>query len=73
MQSRITPFRNMPMDKWQRKTQLTSGSVGMKNKFKAFNQNISEQVASYLRDPSRMIKGMQQSRSVVPVFGDVSS
>ncbi|KAJ0668577.1 hypothetical protein HanPI659440_Chr17g0690981 [Helianthus annuus] len=25
-----------------------------------------------MRDPSRMIKGMQQRRSVVPVFGDVS-
>ncbi|GJR75783.1 AATF-like protein isoform X2 [Tanacetum coccineum] len=31
--------------------------------------NISEQVASYMRDPSRMVKGMQQRRSVVPVFG----
>ncbi|KAI7744626.1 hypothetical protein M8C21_011366, partial [Ambrosia artemisiifolia] len=72
MQSRITPFRNMSVDKWQRKTQLTSGAAGMKNKFQAFNQNISEQVASYMRDPSRMMKGMQQSRSAVPVFGDVS-
>ncbi|KAK1407298.1 hypothetical protein QVD17_38912 [Tagetes erecta] len=72
MQSRIAPFRNNSVDKWQRKTQVTSGAAGMKNKFQAFNQNISEQVASYMRDPSRMIKGMQQRRSVVPVFGDVS-
>ncbi|KAI3774239.1 hypothetical protein L1987_48786 [Smallanthus sonchifolius] len=72
MQSRIAPFRNMSVDKWQRKTQVTSGAAGMKNKFQAFNQNISEQVASYMRDPSRMIKGMQQRSSVVPVFGDVS-
>ncbi|KAF5756680.1 putative apoptosis-antagonizing transcription factor, AATF leucine zipper-containing [Helianthus annuus] len=72
MQSRIAPFRNMSVDKWQRKTQVTSGAAGMKNKFQAFNQNISDQVASYMRDPSRMIKGMQQTRSVVPVFGDVS-
>ncbi|MFS8022702.1 putative AATF leucine zipper-containing domain, protein AATF/Bfr2 [Helianthus anomalus] len=72
MQSRIAPFRNMSVDKWQRKTQVTSGAAGMKNKFQAFNLNISDQVASYMRDPSRMIKGMQQRRSVVPVFGDVS-
>ncbi|KAM0037352.1 putative apoptosis-antagonizing transcription factor, AATF leucine zipper-containing [Helianthus debilis subsp. tardiflorus] len=73
MQSRIAPFRNISVDKWQRKTQVTSGAAGMKNKFQAFNQNISDQVASYMRDPSRMIKGMQQRRSVVPVFGDVSN
>ncbi|KAK9075775.1 hypothetical protein SSX86_004104 [Deinandra increscens subsp. villosa] len=71
MQSRIAPFRNISVDKWQRKTQVTTGTAGMKNKFQAFNQNISEQVATYMRDPSRMIKGMQQRRSVVPVFGDV--
>ncbi|CAI9280202.1 unnamed protein product [Lactuca saligna] len=68
MQSRIAPFRNMSVDKWQRKTQVTTG---IKNKFQAFNQNISEQVAFYMRDPSRMIKGMQQRRSVVPLFGNV--
>nr|GEV42871.1 apoptosis-antagonizing transcription factor [Tanacetum cinerariifolium] len=71
MQSRIAPFRDMSVDKWQRKTQVTSGAAGIKNKFQAFNQNISEQVASYMRDPSRMVKGMQQRRSVVPVFGNV--
>ncbi|MFS7912197.1 hypothetical protein Hanom_Chr02g00127081 [Helianthus anomalus] len=26
-----------------------------------------------MQDPSRMIKGMQERRSVVPVFGDVSN
>ncbi|KAL8188696.1 hypothetical protein R6Q57_029716 [Mikania cordata] len=70
MQSRIAPFRNISVDKWQRKTQVTTGAAGLKNKFQAFNQNISEQVASILRDPSRMIRGMQLSRSVVAVFGD---
>ncbi|XP_024988234.1 putative uncharacterized protein DDB_G0270496 [Cynara cardunculus var. scolymus] len=71
MQSRIASFRDMSVDKWQRKTQVTSGAAGIKNKFQAFNQNISEQVASYMRDPSRMIKGMQQRTSAVPVFGNV--
>lgn len=40
--------------------------------FQKKNQNVSEQVASYMRDPSRMIKQMQQSRSTVAVFGTVS-
>lgn len=35
-------------------------------------QNISEQVAGYMRDPSRMIKRMQLRRSSVGVFGKVS-
>lgn len=73
MQSRIASFRDMSVDKWQRKTQVTSGAAGIKNKFQAFNQNISEQVAFYMRDPSRMVKGMQQRRSVVPVFGNVTN
>jgi len=35
-------------------------------------QNISEQVAGYMRDPSRMIKRMQLRRSSVGTFGKVS-
>lgn len=35
-------------------------------------QNISQQVASYMRDPSRMIKRMQLRRSTVGVLGEVS-
>ncbi|CAH8250754.1 unnamed protein product [Arabidopsis lyrata] len=57
------------VDKWQRRTQVTTGAAAIKGKLHAFNQNVSEQVASYMRDPSRMIKQMQQSRSTVAVFG----
>ncbi|KAB2620589.1 protein AATF-like [Pyrus ussuriensis x Pyrus communis] len=32
-------------------------------------QNISEQVASYMRDPSRMVRQMQMRKSAVAVFG----
>ncbi|XP_010468046.1 PREDICTED: protein AATF-like [Camelina sativa] len=68
---RMSVFRNKAVDKWQRRTQVTSGAAAIKGKFHAFNQNVSEQVASYMRDPSRMIKQMQQSRSTVAVFGTV--
>lgn len=35
-------------------------------------QDISNQVAGYMRDPSRMVKQMQLRRSAVNVFGSVS-
>ncbi|XP_015889466.3 uncharacterized protein LOC107424237 isoform X1 [Ziziphus jujuba] len=72
MHMRIAPFRNRSIDKWQRKTQVTTGAAAIKSKLQAFNQNVSEQVASYMRDPSRMIKQMQLRRSTVGVFGAVS-
>ncbi|PQP93843.1 hypothetical protein Pyn_33182 [Prunus yedoensis var. nudiflora] len=69
--SSIATFRNKSIDKWQRKTQVTTGAAAIKSQLHAFNQNISEQVASYMRDPSRMVKQMQMRRSAVRVFGIV--
>ncbi|KAL3832958.1 hypothetical protein ACJIZ3_007694 [Penstemon smallii] len=71
MQSRMSSFVNKAIDKWQRKTQVTTGAAAIKDKLHAFNQSISQQVSTYMRDPSKMIKGMQQNRSVVAVFGNV--
>ncbi|KAL0718298.1 hypothetical protein Bca4012_067620 [Brassica carinata] len=82
MQNRMCVFRNKAVDKWQRRTQVTTGAAAIKGKLHAFNQNVSdspgpepllvsEQVASYMRDPSRMIKQMQLSRTTVAVFGTV--
>ncbi|KAL5565065.1 hypothetical protein UlMin_028229, partial [Ulmus minor] len=72
MHQRISAFRDKSIDKWQRKTQVTTGAAAIKSKLHAFNQNISEQVASYMRDPSRIIKQMQLRRSTVGIFGAVS-
>lgn len=71
MQSSMASFRNKSIDKWHRKTQVTTGAAAIKDKLHAFNQSISEQVSSYMRDPSKMIKGMQQNKSAVAVFGNV--
>ncbi|XP_020111729.1 putative uncharacterized protein DDB_G0270496 isoform X1 [Ananas comosus] len=68
---RIAPFRNSEVDKWQRKTQVTTGAAAFRGKLHAFNQKISDQVNSYMRDPSRMIKRMQLRRSSVDIFGKV--
>ncbi|XP_075520262.1 uncharacterized protein LOC142553700 isoform X2 [Primulina tabacum] len=70
MQSRIASFRNKSIDKWQRKTQVTTGAAAIRDKLHAFNQSISQQVAAYMRDPSKMTKAMQQNRSAVVVFGN---
>lgn len=72
MNRRIAAFRDKAVDKWQRKTEVTTGAAAIKSKLQAFNQNISEQVAAYMRDPSRMIKQMQQRTPTVGIFGDVT-
>ncbi|KAL4024347.1 hypothetical protein IC575_012695 [Cucumis melo] len=71
MHQRIGAFRDKSIDKWHRKTQVTTGAAAIKGKLQAFNQNISEQVAAYMRDPSRMLNQMQLGRSAVHVFGTV--
>uniref|UniRef100_A0ACD5U7F2 Uncharacterized protein n=1 Tax=Avena sativa TaxID=4498 RepID=A0ACD5U7F2_AVESA len=73
VQTRITPFRNTEIDKWQRKTQVTTGAAALKGKLHAFNQNISDQVAGYMRDPSRMINRMYLLKSDVGVFGEIAA
>uniref|UniRef100_A0A453KB41 Apoptosis-antagonizing transcription factor C-terminal domain-containing protein n=1 Tax=Aegilops tauschii subsp. strangulata TaxID=200361 RepID=A0A453KB41_AEGTS len=70
VQTRITLFRNTEIDKWQRKTQVTTGAAALKGRLHAFNQNISDQVAGYMRDPSRMINRMYLRKSDVGVFGE---
>ncbi|KAK3163610.1 hypothetical protein QOZ80_1AG0005900 [Eleusine coracana subsp. coracana] len=70
MQTRITKFRNTEIDKWQRKIQVTTGAAALKGKLHAFNQDISDQVAGYMRDPSRMINRMYLNKSAVGVFGE---
>ncbi|WVZ71845.1 hypothetical protein U9M48_020379 [Paspalum notatum var. saurae] len=70
LQTRISAFRNTEIDKWQRKIQVTTGAAALKGKLHAFNQNISDQVASHMRDPSRMINRMYSTKSAVGVFGE---
>ncbi|KAL9677035.1 hypothetical protein QQ045_005261 [Rhodiola kirilowii] len=71
MHSRMASFRDKSIDKWQRKTQVTTGAASIKGRFQAFNQNISQQVAASMRDPSRLIKQMQARRSTISIFGSV--
>ncbi|KAL9269175.1 AATF-like protein [Drosera capensis] len=72
MQSRVDPFRNKSIDKWQRKSEVNTGAAVKRSKLLAFNQNISDQVATYMRDPSKMIRGMQMMEGTVHVLGAVN-
>lgn len=71
-QSRVVPFRNKSVDKWQRKADVQSGAAAKKVKLLAFNQNISDQVATYMRDPTKMIRSMQMRRESIGVFGNIA-
>ncbi|CAN6358344.1 unnamed protein product [Urochloa humidicola] len=70
LQTRITMFRNTEIDKWHRKIQVTMGAAALKGKLHTFNQNISDQVAGYMRDPSRMTNRMYLTKAAVGVFGE---
>ncbi|WJX38048.1 hypothetical protein P8452_25746 [Trifolium repens] len=72
MQNSMAAFRDKSINKWQRMTQVTTGAAAIKGKLHAFNQDISHQVAAYMRDPSRMIKQMQLRRSAVKILGSAA-
>ncbi|AES98142.1 putative apoptosis-antagonizing transcription factor, AATF leucine zipper-containing [Medicago truncatula] len=72
MHNSMATFRDKSINKWQRMTQVTTGAAAIKGKLHAFNQDISHQVAAYMRDPSRMIKQMQLRRSAIKIFGSVA-
>eukprot|EP00250_Pteridium_aquilinum_P022809 c25735_g1_i1 orf=320-1726(-) len=67
--SRFVPFRDSTVDRWQRKTQLSSGATASKSKLRAFNQSISQQIEVHMRDFSRMLERMCLKRSSVEVIG----
>ncbi|WJX15574.1 hypothetical protein P8452_05702 [Trifolium repens] len=68
----MAAFRDKSINKWQRMTQVTTGAAAIKGKLYAFNQDISNQVAAYMRDPSRIIKQMQLRRSSVKILGSAA-
>ncbi|MCO5586093.1 hypothetical protein L7F22_040032 [Adiantum nelumboides] len=67
--ARFVPFRNTSVDRWQRKTQLSTGAAASKSKLRTFNQSISQQIENHMRDFSRMLQRMRLRRSCVNVIG----
>lgn len=66
--STIVPYRDNSLDRWQRKTQIYTGAVG-KARLRAFNQSVSQQVATTMRDFSRLIARVRLKRDSVHVLG----
>ncbi|CAM6085061.1 unnamed protein product [Calypogeia fissa] len=66
--STVVPYRDNSLDRWQRKTQIYTGAVGQA-KLRAFNQSVSQQVATTMRDSSRLIVRMRLKRDSVHVLG----
>jgi len=52
---RFAPFRDASIDRWHRKTVLTTGGAARGN-LKVLNQSISSQVALLLRDSDRVVQ-----------------
>ncbi|KAL3701337.1 hypothetical protein R1sor_019359 [Riccia sorocarpa] len=67
--ARIGPYRDNSLDRWQRKVQLTTGVVS-RGRLRAFNQSISQQIATAMRDTSRLIEGMRVKSSNLRVLGE---
>ncbi|XP_024538306.1 protein bfr2-like [Selaginella moellendorffii] len=59
--SRLIPYRDRTVDRWHRKTQISSGAAASRSKLKAFNQSISQQVAAAMKDTPRFIARMMRS------------
>ncbi|CAI5933411.1 unnamed protein product [Closterium sp. NIES-64] len=69
---RFRPFSQSSIDRWHRKTLLTSGAMAAgrsSSRLRALNQSVSQQVASALRAPDRLIQRSRLPREAVSVIG----
>lgn len=62
----LAPFRDAALDKWHRRTVLSSGAGALRNQLRALNQSITTQVAAVMRDPGKFIKRTQLLRALCP-------
>ncbi|CAI5516277.1 unnamed protein product [Closterium sp. Naga37s-1] len=72
MYERFRPFSQSSIDRWHRKTLLTSGAMAAgrnSSRLRALNQSVSQQVASALRAPGRLIQRSRLPRETVSVIG----
>ena len=49
----IAPFRDASLDRWHRKTLLSSGGAALKGQLRLLNQSLSSQVGSQAAIPPR--------------------
>lgn len=72
MYSGFSAFRDASIDRWHRKTTLTTGGA-VRSSLKALNQSVSAQVAAMMRDPHKLVQRTQapklRSRRLCEVGG----
>lgn len=67
LEAQLAPFRDAALDRWHRKTLLSSGRSAMKSNLRALNQSISQQVAGLMVDLPRAVEvrsGASEGRMV---------
>lgn len=66
------PFRDSVIQKWNDKTRLASGKIGI-SKFAILEQSTLKQIEQILLDRDRLVKRTQTRRSKLPVLGKEKS
>jgi protein AATF/BFR2 len=63
----LAPFRDAALDKWHRRTVLSSGGAALSgNSLRALQQGVSKQVATLLADPTKVVRRSQLPTSLAP-------
>jgi len=62
------PFRDGSLDKWHRRTVLSSGTAALRGGggLRALQQSVTVQVASLMRDAARLVARTQLTRALAP-------
>eukprot|EP00271_Cylindrocystis_brebissonii_P010891 TRINITY_DN27351_c0_g1_i1.p1 TRINITY_DN27351_c0_g1~~TRINITY_DN27351_c0_g1_i1.p1 ORF type:complete len:316 (-),score=76.77 TRINITY_DN27351_c0_g1_i1:388-1266(-) len=71
MGERLAPYRDASVDRWQRKTLLSSGTAVARGGLRALNQSISQQVASSIANPKRLLQRTRLKKGAVRPLGQI--
>ena len=58
----FAPFRDASIDRWHRKTMLSAGNAAMRSNLRALNQSVSQQVATLMANPGKLLQRTQLVR-----------
>jgi len=58
----FAPFRDASLDRWHRKTMLSAGNGAMRSNLRALNQSVSQQVATLMANPAKLLQRTQLVR-----------
>ncbi|KAI3432718.1 hypothetical protein D9Q98_004261 [Chlorella vulgaris] len=60
----FAPFRDASIDRWHRKTVLTTGGTALRGgQLRALNQSVSTQVAALMQDPGKVLRRTHVTRA----------